>query len=80
MLKITKSITLNGTSTIPVDEKSIEIPVVSMNANISENGNSNINTVIINKELYESNKSTCRADIDAFTAYVREIEDSQPVG
>lgn len=77
MLKITKSITLNGTSTIPVDEKSIEIPVVSMNANISENGNSNINTVIINKELYESNKSTCRADIDEFTAAVRAIEDAE---
>lgn len=77
MLKITKSITLNGTSTIPVDEKNIEIPVVSMNANISENGNSNINTVIINKELYESNKSTCRADIDEFTAAVRAIEDAE---
>ena len=75
MLKTTKSISLNGTSIIKIGEA--DTPVVSMSANIQEKGNSNINTVIINKELYEKNKSTCRADIDEFIGYVREIEDSE---
>ena len=77
MLKITKSITLNGTSTIVAEESGIGTPVVSMNAKIAEEGNSNINTVIINKDLYEANKEAYRADIDEFTAAVREIEDAE---
>ena len=77
MLKITKSITLNGTSTIVAEESGIGTQVVSMNAKIAEEGNSNINTVIINKDLYEANKEACRADIDEFTAAVRAIEDAE---
>ena len=75
MLKTTKSTTLNGTSVIKVGES--DTPVVSMSASIPEQGNSNINTVIINKDLYEANKVACREDMDAFTQAVRAIEDAE---
>ena len=74
-----KSITLTGTSKVTVenDGTTTEVAAVSMTANIAENGNSNISTVIINQEQYDANKATCRADMDAFTAAVREIEDEE---
>ena len=74
MLKTTKSISLNGTSIIKIGEA--DTPVVSMSANIQMCGHTNVNTTIVDQEKYDANKETCRADIDAFTAYVREIEDS----
>lgn len=75
MLTIQKSITLTGISKITVDAK--EVIAVSMSANIKESGNSNIVTTILNQEVYEANKDDCRTDIDAFTAEVRAIEDSE---
>lgn len=77
MLTINKSITLNGTSTIKTE--SSEIIAVSMSANISETGTSNIVNTIINKDVYEKNKEECRADMDAFTTEVRTIEDGQVI-
>lgn len=73
-----QSITLTGRSEIMVDNNAVV--VVQMSANLKEtSGNSNITTSIVNKDLYEANKATCRADIDAFTAYVREVEDNYSI-
>ncbi len=70
-LTTTQAITLTGQSKIG------DVVVVSMTASIKENNNSNIVSTIVNQELYDANKAQCRADIDDFTAYVREVEDNQ---
>lgn len=75
MLNTKKSITLTGQSKVTFDEK--EVTAVQLNATISQNGTSNINTIIINQDAYDTNKSTCRADIDEFTTKVRTIEDTE---
>lgn len=70
MLKITKSITLNGQSTIN------DQVVVTLNANIpSETGVGNINQFTQNAELYDVNKEQVRRDVAEFTAMVYELED-----
>lgn len=68
------SITLNGVSSVMENENQIE--VAYMNATVNEYGHSSISTNITNQEFYEKNKVACRADIDNFTAKVREIEDA----
>ena len=71
-LTTTQSISLSGESKID------GVIAVRMTAKITEDGNnSNIVTTIVNQDLYEANKEACRADIDAFTSYVREVEDNQ---
>jgi hypothetical protein len=75
MLETIKSISLSGTS--KVTYKNDEVVAVQLYANISENGNSNINSTIVNQDAYDANKAVCRADIDAFTEEVRAIEDAQ---
>ena len=75
MLNTTKSISLAGTSKVTFND--IEVVAVQLSANISERGNTNINTVIVNQSAYDTHKEDCRADIDEFTALVREIEDTQ---
>ena len=72
-----QSITLTGQSNITVDGASVT--VVQMSANIKEEGNSNVTTTIVNQELYEANKAVCRADMDEFTVYVREVEDNYSI-
>ena len=72
-MALTKSQSISLTGQCKIDET----VVVSMTAKIAESGNSNIVATIVNQELYDANKDTCRADIDAFTAYVREVEDNQ---
>lgn len=74
MLNTVKSTTLNGQSKVTVDGR--EVAVVSLNANINETGTSNVVTTIVNKDLYEANKGTCREDIDAFISEVRLLEDA----
>ena len=71
MLKVTKSITLNGESRM--DDQ----VVVYMNAMLSTDGNgsSNVNTTIVNRELYNANKKQVRQDIAAFDELVYEAED-----
>lgn len=69
----TTSITLRGTSCVEMDGNTVQ--VVTMSATIAEMGHSSTTSTIVNKEAYEANKSVCRADIDAFNAKVREIED-----
>lgn len=70
----TTSITLRGVSSVTVAENQVQ--VVDMYASINEFGNSSISSSIINQELYDKNKTECRADMDAFTEKVREIEDA----
>lgn len=76
MLETRKFITINGNSIIKMKDET-EITVASMTANIPENGNVSSNTTIINQEVYNANKAECRADMDAFMALVREVEDRE---
>lgn len=71
MIKINKTINLNGTSEI--DGQS----VVYMNASISTDGNTNanINKNIVNQELYNTNRAEVRADMAAFEEEVYKVED-----
>lgn len=71
MLKVTKSITLNGNSEIDGQ------PVVNLSATIPDNtGVGNVSQYIQNTELYEKNKAAVRKDIADFQAAVYEVEDS----
>lgn len=71
MLKVNKNITLNGTSEIDGQV------VVYMSASIGTDGNTNanINKSIANQELYNSNKTSVRADMKQFEDEVYKIED-----
>ena len=73
MLNVVKSTTLTGQSKVTVDGR--EVVVVSMTAKISETDTGNTVNTIVNKDLYEANKTTCRADMDEFTKEVRRLED-----
>lgn len=65
MLKTMRSTTLTGQSMITVG--GTDALVVSMNANVAENGNCpSVSKTIQNKELYLANKEACRADMAAF--------------
>lgn len=71
MLTLKKSITLNGE--VFVEDKL----AVTLQANITaENaGNSFINQSIINQELYNANRKTCREEIKQFQEEVFNLED-----
>lgn len=71
MLKLNKTINLNGTSEIDGQI------VVYMNASISTDGNSSasINKNIANQDLYNANKSAVRADMADFEDEVYKVED-----
>lgn len=71
MLRINKTINLNGASEI---EGQV---VVYMSASISTDGstNANINKNITNQELYNTHKSTVRTDMAAFEEEVYAVED-----
>lgn len=71
MLKINKTINLNGTSEIDGQV------VVYMNASLSTDGatNVNINKNITNQELYNANKVQVRSDMAEFEAQVYKVED-----
>ena len=68
MLSTTKTISINGTST--VDVNGAKTPVVYFNAQIQSDGKYNINQSVQNVELYKSNKDTVKADYEEFEAYV----------
>ena len=75
MLKLTKSITLNGNSEIDGQ------PVVNLSATIPDNtGVGNINQYIQNAELYEKNKAAVRKDIADFQTAVYDVEDEIILG
>lgn len=71
MLETLKTTTFNGTS------KTTEGQImVSMYCTIGETGIVSSNTNIVNKDLYEANKTEARVDMDAFTELCREEEDA----
>lgn len=76
MLNTVKSTMLTGQSKV-TDGSGNEVTVVQLSASINETGTSNIVSTIVNREAYELNKTDCRADIDAFTVAVRELEDME---
>lgn len=78
MLTTKKYLKLTGTSKVTVDDK--EVIAVSLDASVQGDGNSSVISTIINKDVYNANITACRADIDAFTALVRNLEDEEANG
>lgn len=71
MLKTEKSITLSGQ--VLIDNQQVAF----LSASVSDtNGSANVTKTITNAELYEANKTQCRADFKIFSEKVYEIEDS----
>lgn len=68
MLKTTRSITINGTSTVEVD--GVEKVVANFTANIKEDQNITINQFIQNQALYIANRTQVRKDKNDFEDYV----------
>ena len=68
MLTTTKTISINGTSTVEVN--GVKTPVAYFNAQIQADGKYNINQSVQNVELYKSNKETVKADYDEFETLV----------
>ena len=68
MLKTTRSITINGTSTVEVE--GVEKVVANFTANIKEDQNITINQFIQNQKLYIANKTQVRKDKNDFEDYV----------
>ena len=68
MLSTTKTISINGTST--VDVNGAKTPVVYFNAQIQPDGKYNINQSIQNVDAYKSNKDAVKADYEEFETYV----------
>ena len=71
MLSTTKSINLNGTSS--VDVNGVKTPVVYFNAQIKSDGTYNVNYSVQNDELYKANKDAVKADRDEFEALVEQM-------
>ena len=71
MLSTTKSINLNGTSSVEVN--GVKTPVVYFNAQIKSDGTYNVNYSVQNDELYKANKDAVRADRDEFEALVETL-------
>lgn len=71
MLSKTKSINLNGTSS--VDVNGVKTPVVYFNAQIKSDGTYNVNYSVQNDELYKANKDAVKADRDEFEALVEQM-------
>ena len=68
MLKTTRSITINGTSTVEVE--GVEKVVANFTANIKEDQNITINQFVQNQKLYIANKTQVRKDKNDFEDYV----------
>lgn len=68
MLKTTRSITINGTSTVEVE--GVEKVVANFTANIKEDQNITINQFIQNQTLYIANRTQVRKDKNDFEDYV----------
>lgn len=71
MLKKSKTMNVNGSSIVTVNEK--EMVVSTMNASIGENGAININKYIQNKEAYLENKEQVEKDAAEFESYVLQL-------
>lgn len=68
MLSTTKTISINGTSS--VDVNGVKTPVAYFNAQIQSDGKYNINQSVLNVELHKENKDAVKADYEEFEAYV----------
>ena len=68
MLSTTKTININGTSSVEVN--GVKTPVAYFNAQIQSDGKYNINQSIQNVELYKANKGAVKADRDEFETLV----------
>ena len=73
MLSTTKTISINGTSSVEVN--GVKTPVVYLNAQIQADGKYNVNYSVQNDELYKANKATVKADRDEFEAIVESLTD-----
>ena len=73
MLSTTKSINLNGTSSVEVN--GVKTPVVYFNAQIKSDGTYNVNYSVQNDELYKANKDAVKADRDEFETLVEQMTD-----
>ena len=71
MLSTTKSINLNGTSSVEVN--GVKTPVVYFNAQIKSDGTYNVNYSVQNDELYKANKDAVKADRDEFEMLVEQL-------
>ena len=71
MLSTTKSINLNGTSS--VEANGVKMPVVYFNAQIKSDGTYSVNYSVQNDELYKANKEAVKADRDEFEALVEQM-------
>ena len=68
MLTTTKTISINGTSSVEVN--GVKTPVAYFNAQIQSDGKYNINQSVQNVDTYKSNKDVVKADYDEFETYV----------
>lgn len=68
MLTTTKTISINGTSSVEVN--GVKTPVAYFNAQIQSDGKYNINQSVQNVELYRENKDAVKADRDEFETIV----------
>ena len=71
MLSTTKTISLNGTSTVEVN--GVKTPVVYFNAQSQADGKYNVNYSVQNDELYKANKDAVKVDRDEFEALVEQM-------
>ena len=71
MLSTTKTISINGTSTVEVN--GVKTPVTYFNAQIQSDGKYNINQSVQNVDLYKANKDAVKADRDEFEALVEQM-------
>ena len=70
MLSTTKTISINGTSTVEVN--GVKTPVSYFNAQIQSDGKYNINKSIQNADAYKANKEQVDADFTEFDQKVFE--------
>ena len=73
MLTTTKTISINGTSTVEVN--GVKTPVTYFNAQIQPDGKYNINQSVQNDELYKANQDAGKADRDEFETLVEQMTD-----
>ena len=71
MLSTTKTISINGTSSVELN--GVKTPVVYFNAQIQTDGKYNVNYSVQNDELYKANKGTIKTDRDEFETLVESL-------
>lgn len=72
MLDIKKTITVTGSS-----KTEDGVTIATMQFILPDSGRSTSNVTIVDAELYESNLTTVRGDIDEFNTKCRTLEDAE---